>query len=270
MDRRFVWFWSRLLRRAAGPILLVALATAAAVETPRAAVDLSELPSVSAVVTDSVALPFDGVRGLVWVDRRLHVVVTEQKGLSAPDSSFSASLLVFDPRSGDVRALANERDAYGAGLAYDGTSLWSGGSLLGEREGLYRIFPGTGDIEEVLPAPGFHPAGLAWDGSYLWQVDADARKLFRIEIEEGKVSRKVPSPGFYPTGLAYDGFHFWCADATTGRLYRLRGYNGQADAVVVQEAYYRPGEYVSLTWDGSALWAVGSDDSLAVRLEMLR
>lgn len=237
--------------------------------TSAPAVEIADLPTLQAVYTTSVRLPGRGVRGLHWRGDTLWILGTRNLGLGAPDSTYVTALVALDT-DGAADTLVVERDGYESGLTSDGRFLWSGGSLIGERQGLYQLSPQTGEVLLTLPAPGYHPAGVAWDGTYLWQVDADARKLYRIESEEGKVSRKVSSPGFYPTGLAYDGFHFWCADASTGRLYRLKGHNGRPDGVVSQEVYYKPGEFVSLTWDGRALWTVSAADTLAQRLELAR
>jgi sugar lactone lactonase YvrE len=236
---------------------------------PGSARDLDALPELEAVETVRIPLPTDGVRGLLFQGGRLILLATENRGLSAPDTSYVVRLLRLDPDDGTVETLAVEQDGYESGLASDGEAWWSSGSLLGSHAGIYRISPGDGSVLETLPSPGHHPAGLAWDGSWLWQVDADARKLMRLEVEEGKVSRKVPSPAFYPTGLAYDGYHFWNADATTGRIYRLKGFNGEVDAVVSASAFHRPGAYVSLTHRDGGLWAVAAEDSVAVRLEIL-
>jgi sugar lactone lactonase YvrE len=179
-------------------------------------------------------------------------------------------VVVWDGGRAEAQTVSSERDGFETGLCSDGQFWWSAGSLLGSQAGIYQIDPRSGRVLLNLPAPGHHPGGIAFDGSYLWVVDCDARKLLRVDVEEGRVSRKVESPGFYPTGLAYDGFHFWCADAATGRIYRLKGHNGRTDAVIRRDAFSRPGEFVSLSWDGAGLWAVAASDSEAVRLEILR
>jgi len=230
----------------------------------------SSLKTIDAVSTVEMALPSAGVRGLLFRGDSILLLVSENQGLSAPDSSFAASIVRYWPDTGKTEILETERDAFESGLTANDEFLWAGGSQIGAAAGIYQLDPRGGEVLQVFPAPGYHPGGMSWDGSHLWQVDADARKLYRIDAEEGRVSRKVATPGFYPTGLAHDGFHFWCADAATGRLYRLRGTNGRPDGVVSKEAYLRPGEFVSLAWDGSALWCVGAADSVASRLELLR
>jgi len=232
--------------------------------------ELSALPELQVVDRRELRLPTDGVRGLLADGSTLVLLAGENRGLSAPDSSFTARLLRYDPGTGEVSLIASERDGYETGLTADDEAWWSCGSLLGAQAGIYRISPEDGSVLLTLPFPGHHPGGIAFDGTYLWVVDCDARKLERVEVEEGRVSRKVASPSMYPTGLAYDGYHFWCADATTGRIYRLKGYNGRADAVLAREVFERPGEFVSLGWGDGALWAVAAGDSFAVRLQISR
>lgn len=237
---------------------------------PAAGVDLSTLPELDAVVSARLPLPQAGVRGLIFAGGSPVLLATQNTGLSAPDSSYFVQLLRWDGETREGRILASEQDVYETGLVSDGQFWWSAGSLLGSQSGIYQIDPSSGEVLLNLPSPGHHPGGIAFDGTYLWIVDCDARKLLRVDIEEGRVSRKVESPGFYPTGLAYDGFHFWCADATTGRIYRLKGHNGRTDAVIRAEVFQRPGEFVTLSWDGQGLWALAASDSEAVRLELVR
>ena len=231
---------------------------------------LASLPQLSVADLQYIALPTDGVRGLLISNASLVLLAGRNRGLSACDSSYSVRLLVFDPTSGAVELLTSGEDLFETGLTSDGEAWWCSGSLLGVQSQIYRISPADGSVLLTLPFPGFHPGGIAYDGTYLWVVDCDARKIERVEVEEGRVSRKVSTPSFYPTGLAYDGYHFWCADATTGRIYRMKGYNGRADAVIAEEDFSRPGEFVSLAWGKGALWAVAASDSFAMRMKLGR
>ena len=234
------------------------------------AVDLQSLPEIDAVVDARLPLPTDGVRGLLFEQDSVVLLATSNRGLSAPDSSFQASLMRWQASSGNLRVLSTQSDEFETGLASDGENWWSSGSLLGVSSGIYQISPGSGKVLATLAAPGHHPGGIAYDGLYLWVVDCDARNILRVDTEEGRVSKKVSAPAFYPTGLAYDGYHFWSADASTGRLYRLSGTTGRRDAVIAKDAFYRPGEFVSLSWDGKGLWTVAASDSEAARLQILR
>jgi sugar lactone lactonase YvrE len=213
----------------------------------------------------------DGIRGVyVEAGGKLLLLATQNRGLSAPDSSYQTALMRFTPTTGSVETVRSERDAFESGLTFDGEFLWAGGGAPGGEGGLFQLDARSGEILQTFPPAGYHPAGLSWDGSHLWQVDSDARKFYRLDTEEARVSRKVSSPGFYPTGLTHDGFHFWSADASTGRLYRHRGSNGRVDAVISSEAYMRPGEFISLAWDGGGLWCVSASDRVAIRIELLR
>lgn len=252
-----------------GPLLLFLLAVAVAwsgpVGVPTSAQDHSRLARITMSPLDTIPLPSAGLRGLAFGPGPAWLLMSSNTGLSAPDSAFEGTVLRFDPETAAADTLVRESSSFDTGLAYDGEFLWAGGCLIGQPAALYQIDPGSGEVPLTLPAMGFHPGGLVWDEEYLWQVDADARRLFRVEREEGKVSRRVSSPSFYPTGLAYDGFHFWSADAATGRIYRMRGFNGRVDAVVSDDVYLRTGDFITLGWDGSALWVAGAADTFAVR-----
>ncbi len=227
--------------------------------------DLADLPRLVISPVDTVRLPSPGLRGLAFDEGGAWFLMSTHRGLSAPDSAFTATLLRWDSSTGSADTLLTEEASFETGLAYDGEFLWAAGSLLGQPSLIYQIDPATAEIPLTLPTRGHHPGGLVFDDEYLWQVDADARKFFRLEREEGKVSRRVSSPSFYPTGLAYDGYHFWNADASTGRIYRLRGFNGRIDGVVSEDIYLRPGEFTTLGFDGEALWIATSTDSVAIR-----
>lgn len=259
-EARPAWPW--LL----GLAMLVAVASTELGPPSSAAQDHSRLARITMSPLDTIPLPSPGLRGLAFQgERRAWLLMSSNFGLSAPESSFTGSVLSLDLKRGVVDTLVRELSSFDTGLAYDGEFLWAGGCLLGQPAALYQIDPQTGKVPLTLPAMGFHPGGLVWDEEHLWQVDADARRIFRIDREEGKVSRRVSSPSFYPTGLAYDGFHFWSADASTGRIYRMRGFNGRVDAVVSEEVYLRTGDFVTLGWDGAALWVAAATDTFAVR-----
>lgn len=227
--------------------------------------DLDRLGQLMMSPIDTVRLPSAGLRGLAFDESGGWMLMSTHLDLSAADSAYTASILRFDRAMSRVDTLVRETTAFESGLAYDGEFLWAGGCLIGQPALIYQIDPTTGEIPLTLPALGYHLGGLVFDDEYLWQVDADARKLFRVEREEGKVSKRVSSPGLYPTGLAYDGYHFWNADAATGRLYRLRGFNGRVDGVISADVLERPGEFLTLGFDGAALWVASSTDSVAVR-----
>lgn len=249
--------------------LLAALFVAASPSHVRAQ-ELLELPTLSLVPVDTLRLPARGVRGIAFRDSTAFLLVSSNTGLSIPEAEYEASIVALDLPSGRVETVLTERRAFEAGLTFDGDRLIAGGNGVGGQEALYVIDRTRWAIVATLPASGYHPAGLVADKAHLWQVDADARQFARIETEEGQISRRYTAPGFYPTGLAHDGFHLWNADAATGRIYRIRAHNGRADAVVAAESFLRPGEFVTLGWDGRRLWAVSAADDYAVRYSVPR
>lgn len=227
------------------------------------------LPDVALVAVDTLSLPSAGLRGIAFQDSTVFLLMTSNLRLSVADSSVTAAILRWDREAGTIDTLSAEPGSFDSGLAYDGAGLWAGGYRVGGAEALYRIEM-DGSLSATLPAAGYHPCGLVWDDEYLWQVDADARQIARIEPEEGKLSRRFPTEAWYPTGLAYDGFHFWNHDASTGNVYRVRAYNGRVDGKVDPEILNRPGEYVTLGWDGRMLWAAAATDDRIVRFAVLR
>lgn len=232
--------------------------------------ELTALPTLTLVPVDSLRLPSPGLRGIAFRDSTVWLLMSSNQGLSIPETDYRASILETGISLGAHDTLLTEPGAFEAGLAFDGERLIAGGNGVGGQEALYVIDRPSAKIVSTLPAAGYHPGGLVFDKSYLWQVDADARQLARIEPEEGKVSRRFAAPGFYPTGLAHDGFYFWNADAATGRIYRIRAHNGRADAVVDAAAFSRPGDFVTLGWDGRRLWAASAADSFVVRYAIPR
>ena len=237
---------------------------------PGVARSQDELPVINAVPVDTLRLPSTGLRGLAFQDTTAFLLMTSHTGLSVPDGVIDATILRWDRARGTLDTISNEPAAFDTGLAYDGESLWAGGYRVGGDEALYRVDVRSGRLVATLPASGYHPGGLIWDDEYLWQIDSDARQIARIEVEEGKVSRRHPTEAFFPTGLAYDGYHLWNADAATGRVTRIRAYNGRADGVIDPQVLYRPGEYLTLGWDGRLLWVASASDAYVVRYAILR
>lgn len=227
------------------------------------------LPSVALVAVDTLSLPSTGLRGIAFQDTTAFLLMTSNTGLSIADSTTTAAILRWDREAGTLDTLSVEPGSFDSGLTYDGEGLWAGGYRMGGAEALYRIEM-NGSLSATLPAAGYHPSGLVWDDEYLWQVDGDARQIARVEPEEGKVSRRYPTEAWFPTGLAYDGYHFWNHDAATGNIYRVRAYNGRADGKVDPEILNRPGEYLTLGWDGRLLWVASASDDRIVRYAVLR
>ena len=256
-------------RAVTSPVAVLLVAMLAIVLAAPVARAQAGLETVSIVPVDTLSLPSTGLRGIAFRDSTVFLLMTSNTGLSVADSTVDAAILEWDREAGTIDTLSAEPGAFDSGLTYDGEGLWAGGYRVGGAEALYRVEM-DGTLSATLPAAGYHPCGLVWDDEYLWQVDGDARQIARIEPEEGKVSRRVPTEAFYPTGLAYDGYHFWNADAATGRVIRVRAYNGRADGVVDTEVLSRPGEYLTLGWDGRMLWAAAATDRVIVRYAVLR
>ena len=250
--------------------LVCAVVFALAAPRPLPAQELAELPGLTLVPVDTLRLPSTGLRGIAFRDSTVWLLMSSNEGLSIPEDDYRASILQTGISLGAHDTLLTERGAFETGLAFDGERLIAGGNGVGGQESLYVIERARPRIVSTLPAAGYHPGGLVFDKSYLWQVDADARQLARIEPESGKVSRRLSSPAFYPTGLAHDGFYFWNADASTGRIYRVRAHNGRADAVVDAASFSRPGEFVTLGWDGRRLWVASATDGFVVRYAIPR
>jgi DNA-binding beta-propeller fold protein YncE len=246
--------------------LLLAFALAS---TPCVAQDPLTLPVIGAVPVDTMLVDSSGIRGLAFSRAGVWILTSDHLGRSVADSSYTSTILSWDPSTGEVREFLRERDSFGTGLAWDGESLWAGGNRVGGLEAIYRIDPNRGLAEETIPSSGYHPGGLAWGADYLWQVDSSARQVSRIETEEGKLSRRLQPPGFYPTGLAHDGVHLYCADAATGMVYRMNARSGRADGVLDPEVVRFTGEFVTLAWEGNTLWTVRDTDRFVVRYQLL-
>lgn len=227
------------------------------------------LPVIGVVPVDTLRVDTAGIRGMAISSRGVWLLTSTHLGRSVADSSYTSAILSWDPSTGETREFFRERDSFGTGLAYDGTSLWAGGNRVGGLEAIYRIDPSRGVADETIPSSGYHPGGLAWADEYLWQVDSTARQISRIETEEGKLSRRLQPPGYYPTGVAHDGVYLYCADAATGMIHRMNARSGRADGVLDPEVVRFTGEYVTLAWDGSYLWTVRDTDRFVVRYQLV-
>lgn len=245
---------------------LLLLSLPAASPRPAAAqVDaLAQLPRIAAAVVDSMPVPGPGLRGMARLSGRSWMVRGAPAGLGVARGGWSSGLLRAD--GAEVQEVASQRDAWTAGLAFDGEAFWTAGGPPGEGL-LYRISVG-GQVLRTLPLPGYHPVGLVYADEYLWLLDGSSRTIYRIEPEEGRVSRKLPAPAFYPCGLARGGGALWVADAATGHIYRLRPDNGRVEAVVEPAAHHRPGQAVALEYERGGLWVLPAEGRMAWRLEL--
>jgi len=250
-------------------ILLMAALCSLLLANPLRAQDPLDLRVIGAVVVDTLRVDATGIRGIAISDRGVWLIVSEHTGRAVADSTYLSAILSWDPATGSTDTIARERDSYSTGLAWDGTSLWAGGSRVGGLEAIYEIGPRGAVADSTLPASGYHPGGLAWADDYLWQVDSSARQISRIETEEGKLSRRLQPPGFYPTGLAHDGRYLYCADAATGLVHRILAGSGRADGVLDPQTVRFTGEFVSLVHDGVYLWAVRDTDDFVVRYQLV-
>jgi len=236
---------------------------------PATAQDPLSLPVIGAVVVDTLRVDATGIRGIAISDSGVWIITSDHTGRGVADSSYVSEILSWDPATGAVQTLVQERDSFSTGLAFDGEALWAGGNRVGGLEAIYRIGL-DGRVEaETIPSSGYHPGGLAWAEDYLWQVDSTARQISRIETEEGKLSRRLQPPGFFPTGLAHDGANLYCADAATGMVYRIRARSGRADGVLDPEVLRFTGEVVSMVYDRGLLWVVRDTDDFVVRYQLL-
>jgi hypothetical protein len=250
-------------------MLMLAACSCLLCSGPARAQDPLSLPVIGAVVVDTLRVDATGVRGIALSSRGVWLVVSDHVGRAVAESSYTSSIMSWDPATGAVKTLIRERDSFSTGLAFDGESLWVGGNVVGGLEAIYEVSLSGALADSTLPASGYHPGGLAYADEYLWQVDSSARQISRIETEEGKLSRRLQPPGFYPTGVAHDGRYLYCADASTGLVHRMLARSGRADGVLDPDVVRFTGDFVSMVHDGKYLWIVRDTDNFVVRYQLV-
>jgi hypothetical protein len=110
----------------------------------------------------------------------------------------------------------------GYGLAYDGTNLyitdWSSPFI-------YKL-DREGNLLGTIPSPEdrLHCTGIDYDiqDSCLWVMNADAKKVYKVNPSNGSVLTDFASPATqYPTGLAFDGTDLWVVDRDANTIYQV-------------------------------------------------
>ncbi len=74
-----------------------------------------------------------------------------------------------------------------AGLAFDGTWLWS---INSGDDTIYKLTK-SGEVISSIPTPGKYCYSLTWDGANLWINNTDNGKIYKINPSNGEIVPKV-------------------------------------------------------------------------------
>jgi len=132
----------------------------------------------------------------------------------------------FGSSAAEVRSIASPEGPGSAGLAFDGTHLWSVNRFSYQ---LSRLKPDYGEVLDSFPYRGVQPAGMTFDGLHLWIADAGDTSLHQLSWPGAEFERAIPAPGIEPSGVAWDGTNLWESDRLTGLLSRLDVADGNVE-----------------------------------------
>ena len=124
-----------------------------------------------------------------------------------------------------VRTPGKKSNSYPAGLAWDGTNLWScdtkGPSWTVSGDQTFKL-TAEGKLIEARQSPSTYPSGLTFDGQYLWTTDNGIDKILKLDPNTMEVLRTIDAPGGdYPNGLAFDGQYIWVSNNDSDSIYQI-------------------------------------------------
>ncbi len=115
-----------------------------------------------------------------------------------------------------------------AGLAWDGTKIWSndygfwgGDFLLHESDSTFSMSPDGSNIQGQ-PSIGQGPTGLGFAGGYLVSADSHTDQIFIIDPSTFAPIDSFPSiGGTHPNGITWDGTHLWLSNNESDLIYQV-------------------------------------------------
>lgn len=133
----------------------------------------------------------------------------------------------MDPSDGSVSVVSTlelQPRRFHAGLAWDGSHLWSTTWYAPNEPDLVLKHAPDGTLLETFAAPGSpdaKPAGATWDGTHLWLSDRKHDVIMQVDPSDMTVISSFPHPGRSPRDLAWDGSSLWVVDAADLVIYQL-------------------------------------------------
>jgi hypothetical protein len=212
-------------------------------------------------LVEKIAVPDSRISGLAWDADHLWISFED-------NASVYQGMIVKMDMSGNIVGSFYAPGSDGiydvpdvAGLAFDGTCLWSLNSL---DDVIYRLTQ-NGQVVGSIPAPGRYCDSLTWDGASLWVTNTDNDKIYRINPSNGDIIHSINAPGWEsgtsPNGVAWDGEALWVSNDYGEKIYRVDPQSGTI--LTAFNNSFSFGVADSLSWDGRNLWAGG--DSSVIR-----
>ncbi|HTL80270.1 MAG TPA: hypothetical protein VL651_01125 [Bacteroidia bacterium] len=230
----------------------------------------------------------------------IHSVVTGQisnggNGLNFFHGNLNSNYISLKGMHCDTVSSFHLNDDWPAGIAWDGHYLWGGG----HSRYIYK-YSSTGTILDSIPNPNSSEgtSGLVFDGNVLWVMIEEADQIFKLDARTGAVLREfdedLATNGF---GLALEGDYLLVTNYTAGTIDKLDKTSGKvvssinlSDPVLgivminntlfgindgfdtFYEINTSSGKFtdslswcipypLGMTWDGTSLWNVSSDNN---------
>jgi serine/threonine-protein kinase len=201
-------------------------------------------------VEESFPSPGAGPTGIVRVGDDLWVIV--------PTSSRIYRLDLKGAIQGEISIPAYAK--VGAGMAWDGTSLWSAnwGSI-------YQSNPATGETVKKFDAEVEIVASLAWGEDGLWAIDREGN-LIKYDPSGQRLQRLAlsldPSGA---TGMTWAGRQLWVTDLL-GKVTRFGTDFSSLGTFQLKDCIQGGPFYeTALFWDGESLWAADPNQNRIYR-----
>ena len=191
-----------------------------------------------------IASPANDCFGLTWQDSCLWFL-----------NAYSTNTTYQLDTLGNIISSFPNLSTYMAGLAWDGTYLWTA-SYYDPDGWIYQITT-TGSMVQSFQAPDNQPWDLAWDGEFLWMADKWGDAYYKINSVDGSLDTSYASPGTDPAGIAWDGHYLWLVDEGEGYnndfLYQIDVYGAGTPEIQLSETEH---DYGLVVVGDSAWWAL--------------
>jgi hypothetical protein len=165
------------------------------------------------------------------------------------------TLYVIDPTQppGPLTVAANNLGDNPAGIAFDGTNLWTANHAAS-----VSIITPQPPYTVTTVASGFlEPVGILYDGTHIWVVDSAAGELLQLDAT-GAILLAVPV-GESPLSPVFDGANIWVPNYNGNSITVVQASSGSVVATITGDATNKLNGPFAASFDGERILVTNYD-----------